>query len=253
MDNRWTDDGHPSQGLDLVVELRRALEHIYDQVYLQRCVLVQLLSQALPKMTLAQAAKAVRKLLVDAIDELDPGDGVGAGSPARRGYVALRRRYLNQEPVGDVADALALSERQVRREVRAALEALAVIIQERLFPDGEVPVSAQVAPSELRREIENLEPNWGPIDLAVELSALYDLVRPLAEEHDATLRPIAATGSAVVLSERVLQQLSRPSTALQSVPRLALMVRIRWPCVWRLPLQLERVDLPAAVLSRRRF
>ena len=204
MDNHWTNDGQPGDDLDLVAELRRTLEHIYDQVYLQRCALVQVLAEVSSSTTLAQAAKAVRKLLVDAIDELDPGDGVGAASPARRGYVALRRRYLNQEPAEDVAEALSLSERQVRREVRAALEALAVIIRGRLSADekGHEPQAGES--SELRREIESLEPNWGAIDLAVELAALHDLVRPLAEEHTASLCPVSTSGSTVVLSERVL-------------------------------------------------
>lgn len=204
MDGRRTKGGQLSGDWDLVAELRRTLEHIYDPVYLQRCALVRLLAQRSPSMTLSQAAKTIRKLLVDAIDELDPGSSMGAASPARRGYVALRRRYLNQESTADVAEALALSERQVRRDVRAALEALTVIIRGRLSADEEGREFQVGESSELRREIESLKPNWGPIDLALELSALHDLVGPLAEKHAVSLCPVATKGSTIVLSERVL-------------------------------------------------
>ncbi|MBC7239306.1 MAG: sigma-70 family RNA polymerase sigma factor, partial [Chloroflexi bacterium] len=111
----------------LMLEIRRALKQLYDPVYLQRSPLMALLlGRAVPP---GQEARMLRQILVEAVEQLAPPESVPLRSEARRAYEALRGRYIEGLSIEELAQQSNLSERQVRRDLRLALEALTRIIK----------------------------------------------------------------------------------------------------------------------------
>lgn len=70
----------------------------------------------------------LRTRLLDALAKLRPADPVAGDSPAWRRYRALQVRYLDRAGARDTATALAVSERQARREHHEAVEALTTLL-----------------------------------------------------------------------------------------------------------------------------
>lgn len=210
MDAFWTKKGQaePVADDELLAEVRRGLAHLYDPIYLQRSPLMALLSAQEGELSPGQGARALRRLLVETIEQLAPGDNVPLRSKERRSYAALRGFYVDQLPVKEVAEALAISPRQLRRELRAGLEAATSIIAHRLgwkenksvLQDREtMPFQGQVL-----SEIETLGLDTGPVNLCAELRNVEGLAVSLAGEMGVTLRSEGIPESVVVRANRVL-------------------------------------------------
>lgn len=101
--------------------LRSALHYLYDPVQLRSSPLVGLLNLA----DEFDTAAALRQALTDAVAALRPAEDEPPQSPAWRIYDALNLQYIRQFPQENVATQLGISGRQLRRERRVALEALA--------------------------------------------------------------------------------------------------------------------------------
>ena len=104
-----------------VTYLRSALHYLFDPVHLRRSPLVALLGLS---GEFDQAA-ALRQLLTTAIRSLKPDDDEPPQSRAWRVYDTLNLQYVRQLDRDAVATQLGISERQMRREQRVAIEALA--------------------------------------------------------------------------------------------------------------------------------
>ena len=101
--------------------LRSALHYLYDPVHLRRSPLVDLLGLAGE----FDRAAALQRTLVAAIRDLKPPDDESPQSRAWRIYDTLSLHYVRQLGREAVANQLGISERQMRREQRLAIEALA--------------------------------------------------------------------------------------------------------------------------------
>ncbi len=104
-----------------VTYLRSALHYLFDPVHLRRSPLVALLGLT---GEFDQAA-ALQQLLITAIRSLKPDDDESPQSRAWRIYDTLNLQYVRQLDRDAVATQLGISERQMRREQRAAIESLA--------------------------------------------------------------------------------------------------------------------------------
>ena len=104
-----------------ISHLRSALHYLFDPVHLRRSPLVALLGLS---GEFDQAA-ALRQLLTTAIRSLKPDDDEPPQSRAWRIYDTLNLQYVRQLDRDAVATQLGISERQMRREQRVAIEALA--------------------------------------------------------------------------------------------------------------------------------
>ncbi len=104
-----------------VALLRSALHYLYDPVHLRRSPLVDLLGLAGE----FDRAAALQRTLVAAIRDLKPPDDESPQSRAWRIYDTLSLHYVRQLGREAVANQLGISERQMRREQRLAIEALA--------------------------------------------------------------------------------------------------------------------------------
>ncbi|MFN8465891.1 MAG: response regulator [Caldilineaceae bacterium] len=101
--------------------LRSALHYLYDPVHLRRSPLVDLLGLAGE----FDRAAALQRTLVAAIRDLKPPDDESPQSRTWRIYDTLSLHYVRQLGRDAVANQLGISERQMRREQRLAIEALA--------------------------------------------------------------------------------------------------------------------------------
>ena len=105
-------------------ELRAALTHLYDPAALRDSPLMALLGLE----TRADAIVALRRLLLETIESLRPGDDAPAQSRSWRYYRILYGRYTEQLTQFEVGNDLGLSVRQLRRQEKRALAVLADLI-----------------------------------------------------------------------------------------------------------------------------
>ena len=120
-------DDPEAQFVRLVAE---AYEHLYDPVFLRTHPLTGLLVSD-PALAPKERAWRVQKILLAAIDELDPGPKAPPFSLEARRHELLSLRYGEGLDPQTVADRLGISRRHFYREHQAAMEALASILRER--------------------------------------------------------------------------------------------------------------------------
>ena len=121
-------------------QVRDALRHLYDPVYLQ----THPLTSFLPPRTgnrANQMGLALRRCLLDAITALGPERAMQASAGVGRRHQLMVWRYAEGLDIAEVLSRLAISHREYHREHRAALHALVSLMWERLrdgAPNGQV-------------------------------------------------------------------------------------------------------------------
>ena len=141
--------------------VKDALEHLYDTAYLE---VHPLLTQASGVSTANRStrAQALRSVLKDAIEELRPPEGIPSGSPEWRSYLVLRCRYIQGMSIGQVENELGLSRRQLQREIRKGLEALASMLWENYKAKAD---SSPGAEADLVMPLPDLENELDPLEM----------------------------------------------------------------------------------------
>lgn len=172
-----------SSDLDLSKEIRDALTYYYDFAHLQRHPLASLLVTD-HRATVQTRAKELRRILLEAIEELNPGNAVAIRAPERRPYTILMGLYIEGQTQAEVATALAISERQLRRERNAAIAALTSIIRDRYLAQSS---DAQGYQDALHDEITRLAQERELTDISDVVEELTHLLQGLADEHGFTL------------------------------------------------------------------
>ncbi|MGQ9682058.1 MAG: response regulator [Anaerolineae bacterium] len=176
---------------EFLQHLREALNRLHDPVFARQSPLATLLGVA----DRFDTFSALQEILFQAIEALEPGPDEPLHSPKWRMYEALHYRYVQQLSQKDVADQLGIGERQVRREQRAALEALADYLWDkyslhaRLEPEGaDAEIAQKMAP--LNTELAWLKgnPPATPVNLDKILSEVLDLTQSLIEHYEVRLR-----------------------------------------------------------------
>jgi CheY-like chemotaxis protein len=101
--------------------LRSALHHLYEPDQLRRSPLAPLLGIA----ERVDASSALQKVLLQAIEDLRPGDEEAQQSQSWMNYEVLFYRYVRGYAREAVANQLGISDRQLSREQRTAIETMA--------------------------------------------------------------------------------------------------------------------------------
>ena len=196
--------------------LRSALHYLYDPVHLRRSPLVDLLGQS----GAAERAAALQRILTDAIRALKPGEEELPQSAAWRIYDTLSLQYIRQSTREVVANQLGISERQLRREQRLALEALAQQLWQKYqlealpAPGGSPAGVAPAAPVSWPEQAHALsaELDWLKTPDAEELGTLQEIL----ETVQSLAQPLAGLRQ-VGLSVQI-----EPGLEDQAVPQMAL-------------------------------
>ena len=168
-----------------VSALRTALQHLYNPIVLRESPLLDALGVGHHR-----GPAALRDILLQSIDALKPDPGVHDDSIAWRAYRALRHRYVEQFSQGEVADVLALSIRQMRREEKRAVVGLADYLWERYnlaerweAPADERPTEEGAAPPSRQQELAWIERSRPSevVNPALLVSTAVRVARPLAQ------------------------------------------------------------------------
>ncbi len=118
-----------------------AYNHLYDLVYLRTHALAEFVT---PSAEVAHKKKAwlLHDVLLQLIEELDPGYHAPADGREKRRYRLLSLRYNEGLSSKVVADALAISLRHYYREHDTAIEAVATLLWDRYALQGAEATSA---------------------------------------------------------------------------------------------------------------
>ncbi len=188
-----------------VVYLRSALHYLYDPVRLRNNPLVELLGLT----TEFDRAAALQQILTEAIRALKPAEDEPPQSRSWRVYDTLSFQCIRQLAREAVAMQLGISERQLRREQRLALEVLA----QQLWPPigraspqtvnkpveaAQVVADADQALSEELVWLKKTAPEQR-MPLGAVLHTVHSLVQPLAQQWQAPLQMDVQPGLADLL------------------------------------------------------
>ncbi len=198
-------------------QLRESLGYLHDPYRLRQSPLAVLFGVA----NRHDTPSALRHILTEAIESLEPPRGTPDDSRAWRMYESLYYRYVEQFSQDEVADQMGLSARQVRREQAAAMEELAYKLWDQFRIDEihppEEPGTGEPAPLEdaLSEELAWLRetPPDTTADLRDVLPAVTKLTRPLAEQRGVSIvvdelnQPIKAAIDPVALRQVMLHML----------------------------------------------
>ena len=100
----------------------------------------------------------IRKIFGEAIAYFRPaGKEPSLTSPDWRPYLILYKRYIDGQGLQELASTLAISERQLRRDHRRALSALAARLWEQLFPDQETVETEEDANAAFEVQLESFD------------------------------------------------------------------------------------------------
>ncbi len=169
-----------------IAEIRDALAHLYDFTFLQRHPLAERLVS--PDAALIRPrGQELRRILLDAIEALNPGDAVPMRAPERRPYAILFGLYVEGRTQAEVAGSLGIGTRQLRRDRVTALEALSRMLQDRYPEASGEPRVSQAAQEPVRRESERLASGREPLDLEEVLLGLLPLLQGMAQERGVSL------------------------------------------------------------------
>jgi CheY-like chemotaxis protein len=243
------------------VQLRSALNHLYDPDYLRQCPLAA--SFAVPDRF--DRPTVLQRILTEAIQSLQPAPDVPMKSPAWRTYYILLYRYVQQLTQDEVANQLGISHRQLGREQAAALEALAL----RLW-DTIQPVDQQGEAGHKSEPLLNVdattgdddagELNWlkdvhpdEPTDLGQSLSEALSLAEPLSTRYQARMELVTQCGSpGLSIHPVAIRQilLSLLSLAIQQTPGGTVLIKAETVgAETRISIQGRRQDGPAVLMQ----
>jgi len=108
-------------------QLRDVLAHLYDYPYLQTHPLAMELAPG-EHLSARERMRLLRAKILEAVEEMNPGPSVPLRSRHARSYSVLNLHYVEGLMIQEVARELALSERQVYRDLRKAEEELSALI-----------------------------------------------------------------------------------------------------------------------------
>ena len=175
-----------------ITYLRSALHHLYDPDQLRRNPLITFFDLE----GRVDASSALQKIILTAIEALKPGDREPEDLSGWHIYDVLLFRYVRGYAREDVADQLGVSERQLSREQRTAIETLKLYLWQhyRLDSDRRDLLSAgsqnENASAPLKSSetidstwIENL-PDDKPLAWKTSLLSVLDLLASLIQQNE---------------------------------------------------------------------
>ncbi len=191
---------------ELINDLRSALMHLDDPLYLENHALSRRMDLAIHSSQLCRG-QSLRRTLRLAIEALDPGIDIPVNAPEARAYQVLHRHAIAKESMTAVARKLDISERQAYRELRRALEALAQIL---VHFDANTDLSASDETAfgravKVKQELERLETvKHQDIDLNSLVADVVGSAKRLAQGRDIGIELHDHAPGIVVATNRVM-------------------------------------------------
>ena len=187
--------------------VHEALACLYSPTDLAACPLAELLPECRDLSDPARRGQALRRLLLDTVELLRPTGKVAPTASQYRAYECISLRYISSLPVEEIAEELALSPRQVYRDLHWGETRLAELLEAQRCraPDHADPLS---------QEIEALARKPEAVRLAEVLQGAVSTLAPLAARYGSSLsyrgpdKGVVVTATPGMLKEAVMQMLS---------------------------------------------
>ena len=183
---------------------RQVLGRLHDDAYLQTCELVRELTSE-DELTPRERTGRFRTLVLRAIEGLSPGADVPLRSSQARSYNVLHLHYGEALMVREVARELAISERQVYRDLRTAEARLWQIVVDdvqRRVARTNSPAQGTDRAALVTREVERLSGARESLAFAEILDGVLRDVDALSKRLGIVLRPRVHGGLGQVTMDR---------------------------------------------------
>lgn len=184
-------DGPPDHGEAITVPpddfinlVRDALTHLYDFAHLECHPLVRCLSSRD-----AGSGRALRNLLIDTIEKLQPESGVPGRDRAWRPYNILMRRYVDGFEIEAIITDMHISLRQYHRDHRKGLRAISELLwrhwarSEGDIAAANVPLPDAAPEAQMLSEVARLGVDRRKLDLGGVITSVIESARSLARSH----------------------------------------------------------------------
>jgi len=195
----------------LIPRVRDALRHLYDNTYLEHHPLTGSLASPMASGQGFSRSRAIRILLLDAIEALRPPAGTPASDPAWRSHRILTARYIDSSSSAEAMRAVSLGRSQYHKEHSLALAKVAEILalgqtqRQRAASEGR---SHWGRHSLLRKEMASLGGRKPAerIDLTKMIGGVLSMFGPMVRQRGLKLAydPISADKVPVVYSNTVI-------------------------------------------------
>ena len=194
---------------DFSNQVRQALQNLHDFAYLQKLSLTGLLSA--PNGTLDQGVRKLRAEILDAIERLNPPN-MPNRAKERRPYALLYGHYVQGMTTAELAEELAISIRQLRREHARAVDAVLDLLWEKLSPQLALKTEEQdgLLSTDLHKtteaETEQLISQGHVDDISVPdlVDGIFATLLPLAKSRNMSLENHLPGGLSLVRANRVV-------------------------------------------------
>ncbi|MFN8453684.1 MAG: response regulator [Anaerolineae bacterium] len=204
--------------MDAIVMLNRAeferqihllMKNLYDFAYLQNTDLARALSRQSGQ-SIDRSVRQLRTELLDAIEQLKPAANVSPRAKEWRPYTLLYGRYVQGLNTVELVEELTISVRQLRREDKRAIEAVANLLWDKL--SGQLAAESVSLPlTGQRREVAEFETEQlisqaqvENIDLSTLVSGILTTLEPVARQHHLTLTNELPDSLPPVQADRVI-------------------------------------------------
>ncbi len=209
---------NPRVSAQFLYQAADALRHYYDSAYLAGHPILTQLKDSLGN-DRTVAVQRLRRMLLDAVEELRPQHGTPSDSPAWRPYSVLHGRYILAKGLDTLETELGLSRRQIQREQRTAFATVAI----NLWARRANAASEQGLPGShdsISQEISRVASEEQAFDAVPELESALQLIRGFARHSQVELiAPPSTTAVRVLGNPDLLRQLL--VSALSLVVRVA--------------------------------
>jgi len=167
--------------------VKEALENIYDFPALQAHPFAQQLNQQNPD-SRDNPAHQVRRLLIDAIEKLNPGDHEGVRNGTNRIYNLLHLHYVGGMTIQEVALELGISVRQAYRDLKKGQDSVSSVLWYKLKPsEDEVEPRTMDKLSTVESEMIQVEGNVATVNITVLIESLANALNRLAEQFNVSI------------------------------------------------------------------
>jgi len=167
-------------------ELKQALECLYDPLALSQLAICRRFERAVAESDSHRRAQAMRSILLDAIEVLQPPSSAMPLTPSLRGYELLSLHYVQRLSFAEASEELHISPRQAYRDLAAAVERLADYLSELAARQPAQAEEEPVTPS-LQAELKRLGASKQETDLWAVVLAAVETVKPLADMRGTTI------------------------------------------------------------------
>lgn len=181
------------------------LNHLYDCGYLQRHPLAEYVQPG-NRWTPRERMRALRTLMLEMIEELSPGADVPFRSGRARAYSVLNLHYVEGMTVQEAAKELAISERQLYRDLRRAEQTIAEMIAGRAAARGGQD-AAQGAPTRdalLLQELDRLAVGAEEAGIAALIDGAISALRPLCQQREVEVEATDEVGAQAIYTNPLL-------------------------------------------------